>query len=151
MTVQERIESDLKIAMLAGDKAKAGTLRVIKSALLYEALSLGSKDKSLSEPDAQRVLARESKKRTEAADLYKKVDEPERAETELSEKRIIDAYLPDQLSQDDLKALVTKQIEALGATNQADMGPVISAVRQAAGPSADGAAIANLVREALAS
>lgn len=149
MVLIDQIERDLKTAMLAGEKTKAEILRGIKSAFLYEAVSLGSKDKVLPEPDAQRVLARESKKRAEAAQVYQKAGETARAETELAEKKIIDSYLPQQMSEDDLKNLVNKHVAALNATSQADMGKVISAVRQEAGATADGALIARLTREAI--
>lgn len=149
MALMDQIESDLKVAMLAGEKTKAETLRGIKSAFLYEAVALGSKDKLLPEQDTQRVLAREAKKRAEAAELYKKAGETDRAAAELTEKTIIDSYLPQRMSQDDLKKLVAKHIAALNATSQADMGKVIGAVRQEAGVTADGALIASLVREAI--
>lgn len=150
MALIDQIERDLKTAMLAGEKTKAEILRGIKSAFLYEAVSLGSKDKVLPEQDAQRVLARESKKRAEAAQLYQKVGETTRAEAELTEKKVIDGYLPQQMSDDDLKSLVAKYVAVLGVTSQADMGKVIAAVRQEAGATADGALIARLTREAIA-
>lgn len=149
MALMDRIEGDLKAAMLGGEKTRAETLRGIKNAFLYEAVSLGSKDKILPEQDAQRVLSREAKKRAETADLYQKAGETERADAELAEKEIIDSYLPEQMSREELQKLVTKHIADLNATGQADMGKVIAAVRNEAGAAGDGALIAGLVKESL--
>jgi uncharacterized protein YqeY len=94
--VQEKLQSDLKAAMLAGDKNKVEVLKGIKSALQYEAVNIKSEDRSLSIEQTQKVLARESKKRAETAELYKNAGESGRANKELAEKEIIDAYLPKQ-------------------------------------------------------
>lgn len=149
MTLLDQINNDLKTAMLAGEKARVETLRSLKNAFLYEAVGIGAKNKTLSDQEAQKVLAREAKKRAEAADLYQKANETKRANGELSEKKIIDSYLPQQLDQGDLQALVTKHIKALNASTLADMGKVIGAVKAETGAAADGATIARLVKEAL--
>jgi uncharacterized protein YqeY len=96
--MQDQIDKDLKTALLAGDKAKVETLRGLKNALQYEAVAIGSKDRSLTDEQIQKVLAREAKKRQEAADLYKQGGNQPRADAELAEKAIIDGYLPEQLS-----------------------------------------------------
>jgi uncharacterized protein YqeY len=147
--MQEQIDKDLKQALLAGDKAKAETLRGIKSALLNEMISQGARDSGLSDEHIQKILARESKKRQEAADLYKQGGSEERASAELAEKAIIDAYLPEQLSEEEIAKLVDEQIAATGAAGPAAMGKVIGAVKAQAGSSADGALIARLTKEKL--
>jgi uncharacterized protein YqeY len=147
--MQEQIDKDLKQALLAGDKAKAETLRGIKSALLNEMISQGARDSGLSDVHIQKILARESKKRQEAADLYKQGGSEERARQELAEKAIIDAYLPEQLSEEEIAKLVDEQIAATGAAGPADMGKVIGAVKAQAGSTADGALIARLAKEKL--
>lgn len=147
--MQEQIDKDLKQALLAGDKAKAETLRGIKSALLNEMISQGTRDSGLSDEQIQKILARESKKRQEAADLYKQGGSEERASAELAEKVIIDAYLPEQLSEAEIAKLVDEQIAATGAAGPTDMGKVIGAVKAQAGSSADGALIARLAKEKL--
>jgi uncharacterized protein YqeY len=147
--MQEQIDKDLKQALLAGDKAKAETLRGIKSALLNEMISQGARDSGLSDEHIQKILARESKKRQEAADLYKQGGSVERASAELAEKAIIDAYLPEQLSEEEIAKLVDEQIAATGAAGPADMGKVIGAVKAQAGSTADGALIARLTKEKL--
>jgi uncharacterized protein YqeY len=147
--VQEQIERDLKAAMLSGDKIKADILRGLKSALQYEAVSLQSADRTLTDEQVQKVLAREAKKRQDTAEIYKNANEVERANKELSEKKVIGAYLPEQLSEEEIGVVVTQEIEAIGAQSQADMGKVIGAVRSKLGAAADGAVIAKLVKEKL--
>jgi uncharacterized protein YqeY len=147
--MQEQLERDLKAAMLAGDKFKTEVIKGIKSALQYEAVSQRSEDRSLNDEQVQKVLARESKKRQDAVELYKNAGEQVRADKESAEKDIIDAYLPKQLSEDEINKTVLEEIENSGASSQADMGRVIGAVRSKLGASADGAVIARLVKEKL--
>jgi uncharacterized protein YqeY len=147
--MQEQIEKDLKQAMLSGDKTKAETLRGLKSAMQYEAVSLQSSDRTLNDEQVQKVLAREAKKRQDTAEIYKNANEIERADKELSEKTVIDAYLPEKLSEEDIGAAVAQEIEKSGAQTSADMGRVIGAVRAKLGAAADGAVIARLVKEKL--
>lgn len=147
--MQEQIDQDLKQALLGGDKAKAETLRGLKSALLNEAIAQNARDSGLSDEQTQKVLARESKKRQEAADLYKQGGSAERAAAELAEKTTIDAYLPEQLSEAEIAKLVDEEINKAGSPGPQDMGRIIGAVRGRAGAAADGAAIARLVKEKL--
>src|SRR5438105_1054046 len=107
--MQEQIDSDLKTAMLAGYKGKAETLRGIKSALLNEAINLNARDSGLTDEQIQKVLAKESKKRQEAADLFKQGGSQERASAELAEKAIIDAYLPEQMAEADVAKIVDEE------------------------------------------
>jgi uncharacterized protein YqeY len=145
--VQEQLERDLKAAMLAGEKDKTEVLKGIKSALQYEAVSQKSGDRSLSKEQTLKVLARESKKRQETSELYKNAGEQERAKQELYEKEIIDAYLPKQLSEEEIRKTVIEEIKNAGASSPADMGRVIGAVKGKLGASADGSVIAKLVKE----
>jgi uncharacterized protein YqeY len=148
--LKQRIEQDLKIAMLGGDKQRVSTLRVIKSAILYEEVAKGVREMGLKEEEIIAILAREAKKRQEAAEFYRKADEGARAEAELAEKSIIEAYLPEQLSDTDLRHIVDDAISAVGATSLQSIGQVISKVKQEVGGSADGARIARFVKEGLA-
>ena len=147
--MQEQIEKDLKLAMLAGDKAKTETLRGLKNAIQNEIIRVGAKQTGISDEQMQRVLVKEAKQRQESAYLYQKANETERAKKELAEKAIIETYLPEALDEDELKVLISKHITALRAESIADMGKVIGAVCAEAGASADGATVARLVREAL--
>src|SRR5438874_1988161 len=127
--MQQQIESDLKTALLAGDKAKAETLRGLKSALLNEAISQNARDSGLSDEQIQKILARESKKRQEAADLYKQGGADDRASAELAEKAIIDAYLPEQMSEEQVAALVDEEVAKADNPTMQDMGRIIGAVK----------------------
>ena len=147
--MQEQIEKDLKEAMLAGDKAKAETLRGLKSALLNEAIATSARETGLPDDQIQKVLARESKKRQEAADLYKQGGADDRASKELAEKAIIDAYLPEQLGEDEVAKIVDEEIAKVPGASMQNMGQIIGAVRAQAGGQADGALIAKLVKEKL--
>lgn len=147
--MQEQIDKDLKTSMLAGDKQRTEVLRGLKNALQYEAVAQNSADRQLSEEQTHKVLAREAKRRQEAADIYQKAGETERAKTELAEKTIIEGYLPEQMDEMAILELVKAEIAATGAPTMADMGKIIGAVKAKAGPSADGAVIARLVKENL--
>ena len=145
----DKIEADLKTALLAGDKSKVETLRGLKSAILNEVIAKNARETGLSDEQIQQVLGRESKKRQEAADLYKQAGEQARADAELSEKSVIDAYLPAQLPEEEVAKAVEAAISELNASSVADMGKVIGAVRTKLGASADGAVIARLAKAKL--
>jgi len=147
--VLDEIEADLKTALLAGDKSKVETLRGLKSAILNEVIAKNARETGLSDEQIQQVLGRESKKRQEAADLYKQAGEQARADAELSEKSVIDAYLPAQLPEEEVAKAVEAAISELNASSVADMGKVIGAVRTKLGASADGAVIARLAKAKL--
>jgi uncharacterized protein YqeY len=147
--MQEQIERDLKTALLAGDKAKAETLRGLKSAILNEAIAQNARDSGLSDEQIQKILARESKKRQEAAELYKQGSSEERASAELSEKAIIDAYLPEQMAEAEVAKIVGEEVAKAGSPTMQDMGKIIGAVKAKTAGQADGALIAKLVKEKL--
>ncbi len=147
--MQEQIDQDLKQALLSGDKAKTETLRGLKSALLNEAIAQNARDTGLSDEQIQKVLAKESKKRQEAADLYKQGGSEERAGAELAEKAIIDAYLPEQMSEEQIAKIVDEEVDKTDSPTMQDMGRIIGAVRSRAGGPADGALIARLVKDKL--
>lgn len=152
MSLAARIDQDLKTAMLAGDAPQVSTLRSLKSAILYVEVDQGKRDSGLDDADVQRILTREARKRQESADLYTQGGSPERAARELAEKAVIERYLPPQLSEGQLLALLDETLLERGeaAVSQQTMGAVIAAVRQRAGPGADGAVIARLVKERMA-
>jgi uncharacterized protein YqeY len=149
MSLQTRITDDLKAAMLAGQQQRVLTLRGLKSSLLYVQVADGTRGQEMPDETVLTVLAKESKKRQESADLYSQGGNEEKSRAELEEKAIIDEYLPDQLSEEELEKLIDTAIHETGAVSTAQMGQVIAAVRQQAGPTADGAAIARLVKARL--
>ncbi len=147
--LKERIDQDLKKALLAGDKSLATTLRGLKSFILYAEVAAGSRDTGLPDEEITALLAKEAKKRQESADLYTKGGSAERAEAELAEKRVIESYLPKQLSDDELKQLVDAVVKELGASTPQAMGQVISKVKEKSNGAADGARVAAAVKERL--
>ena len=147
--MQQQIDKDLKEALLAGDKAKVETLRGLKAAILNEAVARNARDTGLSDDQIQNILAKESKKRQEAADLYQQGGSQDRASQELAEKVIIDGYLPEQISDQEIAKLADEAIAATDAAGMQDMGKVIGAVKAKAGNSADGSVIARIVKEKL--
>lgn len=149
MKIHEQIEADLKQAMLSGDKQTAETLRGLKSALHNEAIAASAQETGLADEQVQKIFATEAKKRAEAAEVYQRAGETERADKELTEKKVIDSYLPAQMSEDALKSLIDKHISTLGASSPAEAGRVIGAVKTETGAAADGTTIARLVKEKL--
>jgi uncharacterized protein YqeY len=147
--MQEQIERDLKAALLAGDRLTSETLKGIKSALQYEAVAQSVKVNDLSDEVIQKVIAKESKKRQEAAELYKNAGEQERTSKELQEKSVIDKYLPEQMTEDELLPIVEAEVSSFDNPSLKDMGKIIGAVKAKTGGSADGAVIAKLVKQRL--
>jgi uncharacterized protein YqeY len=149
--LKARIDRDLKTALLAGEKDTATILRGLKSAILYVEVAKGARDTGLPEDELLAILAKESKKRQESAGLYVQGGSQERADKELAEKAVIDAYLPAQLDEEAVRKCVAEAAAELGASSPQQMGQVIGAVKQKLGTSADGAVIARLVKERLSS
>jgi len=147
--LEDTIEQDIKAALLAGDKQKATTLRGLKAALLNVKVATGKRDSGLSDQEVQAQLAKQAKQRQESADLYKQAGDQARADAELAEKALIEAYLPAQLSEADIIKLIDEAIAAAGASGPQAMGQVIGQVKAKAGAGADGAVIARLVKEKL--
>lgn len=147
--MQDKIEADLKQAMLSGDKQTAEALRVIKGSLQNETIAAGAQEQGLEEDKVTTILQREAKKRREAAELYKKAGENERADKEESEAVLIEKYLPAAASEEEIVSTVEAEIAKLGSPTPADMGKIIGAVRAKLGASADGGAIAKIVKEKL--
>ena len=147
--MNEQLERDLKTALLAGDKQTVETLKGLKSAIQYEAVSKKVKPQDLDDSQIEAVVTREAKKRQEAAELYKNAGESERAQKELSEKEILSRYLPDQMSEDEVQKLVEVELAKIENPSIKDMGMVIAAVKAKTAGAADGALIAKLVRERL--
>jgi uncharacterized protein YqeY len=148
--LKQRIEQDLKAALLAGDKKKATTLRGLKSVILYAEVAQGVRQEGLKAEEIVALLVKEAKKRQESAALYTQGGSEERAAAELAEKAIIEAYLPKQLSDDALAAVVEEVIAALGAVGPQAMGQVIAKVKEKTVGQADGGRIAATVKERLA-
>lgn len=151
MTIKETIEHDIKQAMLAGEKTLVTTLRGLKSAILYAEVSSSARDTGLSDEVVTELLQKESKKRRESAALYRQGGNEEKAAAEEQEIEVIAKYLPEQLSEDKVRQLVEQKAAELSVTTLQQMGQLIAAVKQSTGSTADGALIARIVKEYLAS
>lgn len=149
MALKQRINDEMKAALLGGNRFAGETLRNLKAAILNEEVATGKRDEGLSDDEIEKVIAREIKKRNESAKLYRDNDRIDLAEPEEEEVKVLSVYLPEQMSEDDLRALIDKKIAELGASGPQMMGQVIGAVKNTAGNAADGALVARLVKEAL--
>lgn len=148
--LEDKLNQDLKQALLARDAFTASVLRGLKSAVLYAKVAEKMpRDGVTPDPMLIAVLQKEAKKRQESADLYRQGGSEEKAAGELAEKAIIERYLPQQMGESQVAALVDDAIASLGEADQRAMGQVIGIVRAKAAGAADGALIARLVKERL--
>jgi uncharacterized protein len=141
VTILEQVQEDVRTAMKAGERERAAQLRMVVDAL--------QQDAKLGEGDELAVLQRERKKRLEAADAYQEGGRGEQADVERGEAELIEVYLPEQLSDEELGELVNAAVEETGATEQKQMGQVMSAVMPKVGGRADGKRVSQVVRERL--
>ena len=131
--LKERITSEMKAALLSGDRFRGDVLRNLKAAILNEEVSLGKREDGLDDAEIEKVVAREVKKRVESADLYRKNDRAELAEPEEKEAEILREFLPEQLGEAEISKIVEEVI----------------AVKNKVGNAADGALVAKIVKEKL--
>ena len=141
-SIADSVKQDLTTAMKAGEKERVGALRLVLSELQKAA-----KDGN---DDEQAILRRERKRRLESATAFRDAGRVELAEGEESEAAIIGVYLPAELGDDELRAIVTAAIAETGASSPKDMGGVMKVAMEKAGGRADGKRVSGLVREALA-
>src|SRR6266404_5788658 len=143
MSPQERLAAEMKSAMLARDAERLSALRMLKSAIGYAQLE--RKTENLSETDFVAVVQKEVKKRRDSFDQFEKGGRPELAEKEKKEISVLETFLPQPLSPEDLQQLIKTTIQELGATSKKEMGPVIKAVQVKAAGRADGKSISAIV------
>ncbi|HMT19002.1 MAG TPA: GatB/YqeY domain-containing protein [Candidatus Saccharibacteria bacterium] len=142
------IDSDLKAAMLSGNKQLVEALRGIKSAVLYKEVADGKRESGLSDPEIVGVLKKEAKARKDAIALYDQAQETERSAYEKFQLDIIESYLPEEMSEAEIKEHVDKVIQTLGLSEVTikDMGKIIGEVKASA-PTADGGLVAKVVKQ----
>jgi hypothetical protein len=147
MTLTEQINEDIKSAMKEKHKVKLESLRAIKTALLLAATEKGA---AASTEDVElKMLQKLVKQRKDAADIYIKEGRDELAAAELEQVVIIEKYLPEQMSEVEIKSEVDAIIRSVGASSMADMGKVMGAVNTKIGGRADNSTIAQMVKAAL--
>src|SRR6478609_8115280 len=115
MSLKDTIQNDMKAALLGGDRFVGEVLRNLKAAILNEEVAANKRDEGLTDAEIEKVIAREVKKRGESAALYEQNDRAELADTERKEAEVLAKYLPEQLSEEELRAIVTTKITELGA------------------------------------
>ena len=150
MSLQERIQADLTAAMKARDRAATGALRMVLAAIRNKAVEEGlGPQGALSDDQVQKLLATEVKRRKEAADAFRDAGRAEQAAAEEAEVTLYEGYLPAQLSDEELAALVDAAIAEVGAEGMGDMGQVMKAAMANVGGRADGSRVSALVRDRL--
>ena len=148
MALEQKIMAELKTAMLAKDEASLRSLRAIKAAILIAKTSEGANGE-LKEEDEQKLLQKLVKQRRDSLEIFQQQNRADLAKTEQEELKVIEKFLPKQMSPEELKAAVAAIIAETGASSPADMGKVMGvATKQLAGK-ADGKAISGLVKELL--
>ena len=130
MRLQERIDSDLKDAMRAKDAARLGVLRMLKSALKYSAIEKADASAQLGDVEAVQVIRKQVKQRQDSIESFEKGGRPELAAKEKDELTILNTYLPQSLSADELAKMVRETIAEVGATSKAQMGVVMKALQE---------------------
>jgi len=148
-SLKATVQHDLTDAMRARDQVRSGTLRMVLTAITTEEVS-GTEARELTDDEVLKVLAKEAKKRKEAAAAYTGAGRPELAATEETELAILEAYLPAQLSDAELEAIVATAIEQTGATGMQQMGQVMKIASPVVAGRADGGRVAAAVKAALA-
>jgi uncharacterized protein len=146
LSITERIQADTRAAAKAQDRERLAALRLLLDALNKEAKEARA---ALDEQREIAVLKRERKRRGEAAEAYRKGGREELAAAEEAEARMIAAYLPAEISDDELEALIADALSETGAASQKEMGKVMSAVMAKAGGRADGRRVSEIVRSKL--
>jgi uncharacterized protein YqeY len=144
---QQRLESDVKEAMKAGDKERLSTLRMLLSAVKNERIARGSE---VDEAGFASLTRKAIKQREEAAEQYRKGGRPELAEKEEREGKLLAAYLPAQVDEGQLRTAITTLVAERGLAGNAAMGPIMKEMMARFGAAADGATISRLAREILA-
>jgi uncharacterized protein YqeY len=149
MTLQERVDSDLKEAMRAKDTTKLGVLRMLKAALKYAAIAKSGAEAELSDAEAAQVVRKQLKQRQDSIESFEKGGRAELAAKEKEELLILNAFLPQAMSFDELAEVVRATIAETGATSKAQMGGVMKALQAKVAGRADGKTLSQEVSRQL--
>lgn len=146
-TFEQQINADLKAAMKAKDKGRLRTIRAIKSAVLLA--KTDGTGEELTDAKAMKILTKLAKQRKDSLDIYEKQGREDLAAVEREELEVIKAYLPEEMSAEELEATVKAIVEKVGATSMKDMGKVMGIASKQLAGRADGKAISGIVRNLL--
>lgn len=145
MGIEEKINADVKASMLAKDAKRLEAVRALKSVILL----LKTSPEGLSEESAMKAIQKEYKKRKETAEIYIQQNRQDLADDELAQAKVMEDYLPKQLSEDEIKTIVKNAIAEVGASSAADMGKVMGAANKVVAGRADGKLVSQIVKEML--
>jgi uncharacterized protein len=149
MGLKEKLQADLTDAIRSRNEVVSGTVRMLLAAITNEEVA-GKAAKVLTDAEIITVLSREAKKRREAVEAYTQAKRDDLAGKEKAEAAVIANYLPEQLSEDDIKKLITDAIAETGASGAAGMGLVMKVLQPKIAGKADGGVVSGLVKAALA-
>ena len=147
MSLQQRVNDELKSSMLARQAVRTGTLRMLKAALGYAQIE--KKTETLSDADVMVFIQREAKKRRDSIEDFEKAGRTEMAANEKAELEVLIEYLPKALSAEELENLIREVITEVGATSKKDMGAVMKAAQSKVDGRADGKSVSALVSRLL--
>ena len=148
MGLKETLQGDLTEAIRSRDEVKSGTIRMVLTAITNEEVA-GKSARVLTDAEIITVLSREAKKRREAAEAYEAAGRADRAAAESAEGKIIALYLPEQLSEAEIKQMIADAIAETGASGPAGMGQVMKIISPKIAGKADGGTVSGLVKAAL--
>jgi len=148
MSIKEQLKKDLTEAIRGRDEITSGTIRMVLTAITNEEVA-GKEARVLSDEEIITVLSREAKKRREAAEAFENAGRADKSALEKSEGEVIAKYLPAQLSEADIAAIIAEAIASTGAQGPGDMGKVMGAVKTKIAGKADGGLVSALVKAAL--
>jgi uncharacterized protein len=151
MTLPQRVDSDLKEAMRAKDATKLGVLRMLKSALKYAAIEKSGAEAELSDVEAIQVIRKQAKQRRDSIESFEKGGRAELAAKEKAELALLNSYLPQAMSPEELAKVVRETIAELGATSKAQIGGVMKALQAKVAGRADGKTLNAEVQKQLVS
>ena len=151
MNLSQRVDEDLKEAMRERNASKLGVLRMLKSALTYAAIEKSGAEAELTDAEAAQVVRKQAKQRQDSIESFEKGGRTELAAKEREELSILNAYLPQAMSADELAKVVRETITEVGATSKAQMGAVMKALQTKVAGRADGKALSEEVQKHLSS
>src|SRR5256714_6888152 len=149
MTLSERVDSDLKTAMREKNATKLGVLRMLKAAIMNAAIEQGGADSKLTDADATQVIRKQVKQRQDSIESFEKGGRADLAAKEKEELSILQSYLPQAMSADELSKIVRETISEVGAASKQQMGAVMKALQEKVAGRADGKTLSAEVQKQL--
>lgn len=147
--LQQQLQTELKESMLARDELRTSVLRMLISAIRYYQIGKSGDRNEASDEIVMNVIQSEAKKRNDAITLYTEANRPELAEKEEAELKILQKYLPEQLSEEEIRKFIDEAISQTGASSPADMGKLMGSLMPKVKGKADGGLVSRLVKEKL--